>query len=116
MKKFTINQDGEVVETKFGMDNCLVHAKNKSEATRKYLKQFRFMSEHEVRLYIKNGAFMVVYPATGCEMLVSDSGRLDRANPETGRVFALTMSSHETVDKALKDASFEYYQRESQIN
>lgn len=107
MKNFTINEAGQVVEaSKFGTDGFYVSANTKTEATTKLLLRARLAERYEPELYVKNGAYALIFPCG--EGFSIDKGTLDRVDSQN-RVRTLQCSYSPSIREAREDAQNNYY-------
>ncbi len=112
MKQFTVNADGEVIESKHDINPLYrIEAKTKTEATQKLLKHLHHVASESPRLYVRGNAFLMVHPSPYRHDFVCESGKLDRAEA-SGRLFGLCISSEDTISKAPEDASFNDYAKQ----
>lgn len=112
MKTYVITQNGEIEEAcPFSSAPVRVSAKNKSEAIKKMLSDYRHRMANLPALFVKNGAYLLI-TAEENGRFNADSGALNRAH-ESGRVFPLCSAGYSSFAEAEKDSNFKYYSSES---
>lgn len=113
MKTYTITKDGEIEElSPYSSAPVRISAKNKSEAIKKMLSDYRHKMDNLPALFVKNGAYLLV-TAEANGRFCADSGAINRASDENGRVFPLCSFGYSSFREAEKDSNFEYYSSES---
>lgn len=112
MKTYTITKDGEIEEiSPYSSAPVRVSAKNKSEAAKKMLSNYRHQMDNLPALFVKNGAYLLV-TAEANGRFNADSGAINRASSENGRVFPLCSAGYASFSEAEKDSNFKYYASE----
>jgi hypothetical protein len=108
MKKYTINEDSEIVEcSPFGYEAIVIEAKNKTEATKKILNKFRNMDNFgPPKVYSKNNALCLIFH-NGDGIT---SATCNKAKNESGeQFFSCFGGGYSTEKEAMEKSSFDYY-------